>query len=222
MSKCEITTSVFSAKGRAAALGVRKGWLAEAADQLITDKRYVGKDATAKVTEGSLGVTKGRLSTIVDDCENDCLVYGQDYTSSADGRLKSRASIDAVPDDPCDASIVAVRVRYFGAEACGLSTQSFTLPRISTPAYDCGYQRSGTWRMGVAFTVAGPCVTFDLNYEGSDQGSPCYLGRWVSPVGSGCAPGLGLSLWQGLGFQYALHGGPGPPTFHVMITEFVT
>lgn len=127
MPDCELTFSTFSASANSPT-GVRKGWRAKVADQLIDGKRYIGRTASAAATEPSLNTKKGHHSTIVHDCANDCEVYGSTYSRGGDGKLKARASI---ADDSQPLCLNASRLRL-------------TITILSSIP-DCNLQPSGTY-----------------------------------------------------------------------------
>lgn len=137
MAECEITTGVFSAGQTAAALGIRKGWMAEAADQLIDGKRYVGLDATAADTDPDLNTTKGHQSIIVEDCGQDCKTYGSMFSRGqtlGSGRLRSRARINPAEVCSCAAAPTCfyhcrIRVTVTGLTECPSDT---TPPEVIT------------------------------------------------------------------------------------------
>ena len=100
MAECDLTFSTFSA-GANSPTGVRKGWHAKVADQIIDGKRFIGRTASAAATEPSLNTTKGHHSIIVDDCVNDCKVYGSTYSRASDGKLQGRALVSTGPSLDC-------------------------------------------------------------------------------------------------------------------------
>lgn len=83
MATCKMTTSTFSAEPENAQ-GIRDGWLAQAADDLIDSKRYTGIDATE---------VWGTMTNVLRDCPHECDAKGETFNNVITGRLKSVASI---------------------------------------------------------------------------------------------------------------------------------
>lgn len=197
MSKCEITTSVFSA-GVNNHNGIHKGWLGETADQLIEGKRYVGIDAVAAATDLSLNVTRGHLSTIIHDCADDCEVYGSMYNDASDGKLKSRAiitiasscTIAILQDIFCSQDSIFVKTRPGNPvppNNCECPTEAnseFVLDRVESEGHLCQFRNS----VGDGFTGflrilnTLPCqMEFTFFTPGSDP----LGGGWVQDCISG-------------------------------------
>lgn len=182
MAGCDLTFSTFSA-GANSPTGVRKGWRAKVADQLIGGKRFIGRTASAAATEPSLNTTKGHHSIIVDDCVSSCKVYGSTYSRASDGKLKARANVGEGPIQ-CSSfpniinpnTLISVSWNVSGQFDCG-----------TCPPSQCSPAQEETYNQALARLLHPVTCIWST-------GTPGAIGTWVFSMPGPCGSGVEVDV----------------------------